>query len=89
MESDNILSDEMQSWESFGEILRSDDRELFFQMLNECKVYESGAAAKGSILSTESLLMSIIFNQQKIIKNLLNMSDEKKPTGYRHYAQGP
>jgi len=80
MESDNILSDEMQSWESFGEILRSDDRELFFQMLNECKV-ESGAAAKGSILSTESLLMSIIFNQQKIIKNLLNMSDEKKPTG--------
>jgi hypothetical protein len=89
MESDNILSDEMQSWESFGEILRSDDRELFFQMLNECKVYESGAAAKGSILSTESLLMSIIFNQQKIIKNLLNMSDEKKPMGYRHYAQGP
>ena len=81
MESDNILSDEMQSWESFGEILRSNDRELFFQMLNECKVYESGAAAKGSILSTESLLMSIIFNQQKIIKNLLNMSDEKKPTG--------
>ena len=89
MESDNILSDEMQSWESFGEILRSNDRELFFQMLNECKVYESGAAAKGSILSTESLLMSIIFNQQKIIKNLLNMSDEKKPMGYRHYAQGP
>jgi hypothetical protein len=89
MESDNILSDEMQSWESFGEILRSDDRELFFQMLNECKVYESGAAAKGSILGTESLLMSIIFNQQKIIKNLLNMSDEKKPMGYRHYAQGP
>jgi len=42
MESDNILSDEIKSWESFGEILRSNDRKLFFQMLNECKVYESG-----------------------------------------------
>jgi hypothetical protein len=52
-------------------------------MLNECQVYESGAAAKGSSMSTstESILISIIFNQQKIIKNLLNMSDEKKPTG--------
>jgi hypothetical protein len=51
MQSDNnsgiILSDEIKSWSSFGEILRSNDRELFFQMLNECKVYESGAAAKG------------------------------------------
>src|ERR1041384_6065054 len=66
MESDNTLSDEIKSWESFGEIFRPNDRELFFQTLNECKVYESSAAAKGSILSTESLLMSIIFNQQKM-----------------------
>ena len=79
MESDNILSDEIKSWESFGEILRSNDRELFFQMLNECKVYESGAAAKGSMLSSESLLMSIIFNQQKMIKELLNMHKENNP----------
>jgi hypothetical protein len=72
MESDNILSDEIKSWESFGEILRSNDREVFFQMLNDCKVYESGAAAKGSIISTESLLMSIIFNRQKMIKDLMH-----------------
>jgi len=64
--SGNILNDEIKSWESFSEVLKSNDRELFFHMLNECKVYESGAAAKGSILSTESLLMSIIFNQQKM-----------------------
>jgi len=76
MESDDILSDEIKSRESFGEILRLNDRGLFFQMLNECKVYESGAATKGSILSTESLLMSIIFNQQKMIKDLLNMRED-------------
>ena len=44
--SGNILNDEIKSWESFSEVLRSNDRELFFQMLNECKVYESGAARR-------------------------------------------
>jgi hypothetical protein len=79
--SDEILKEEIKTWNNFGEALRLNDRKLFFQMLKECQVYESGAAAKGSNMSTESLLMSIIFSQQKIIKNLLNMSDEKKPTG--------
>jgi hypothetical protein len=79
--SDEILKEEIKTWNNFGEALRLNERKLFFQMLKECQVYESGAAAKGSNMSTESLLMSIIFNQQKIIKNLLNMSDEKKPTG--------
>lgn len=78
--SDEILK-EIKTWSDFGEILRLNDRKLFFQMLNECQIYEKGAAVKGSNMSTESLLMAIIFNQQKIIKNLLNMSDEKKPTG--------
>lgn len=77
--SDEILKEEIKMWSGFGEILRSNDRKLFFQMLNECQIFESGAAAKGSNMSTESLLMSIIFNQQKIIKNLLNISDEKNP----------
>jgi hypothetical protein len=63
--SDEILKEEIKTWSGFGEILRSNDRKLFFQMLNECQIFESGAAAKGSNMSTESLLMSIIFNQQK------------------------
>lgn len=67
--SAEILKEEIKTWSDFGEILRSNDRELFYQMLNECQIYESCAAAKGSNMSTESLLISIIFNQQKITKN--------------------
>jgi hypothetical protein len=78
--SDEILNEEIKMWSDFGEVLRSNDRKLFFQMLNECQIYEPGAASKGSNGSTESLLISIIFNQQKIIKDLLNISNEKKPT---------
>ena len=61
--SDDILREEIRSWADFGEPLRPDDRKLFYRMLNECHIYESYAAAKGSIMSTESLLISIIFNQ--------------------------
>jgi hypothetical protein len=79
--SDEILKEEIKTWTEFGETLRSNDRKLFFQMLNECQIYKCGAAAKGSNMSTESLLISIIFNQQKIIKNLLNIGNENRPTG--------
>jgi hypothetical protein len=76
--SDEILKEEIKTWSDFGEALRPNDRKLFYQMLNECQIYEYGAAAKGPNMSTESLLMSIIFNQQKIIKNLLNVGNYKE-----------
>jgi hypothetical protein len=40
-------------------------------MLKDCQIYESGARGKGSLFNVESLLMSIIFNQQKLIEQLL------------------
>jgi hypothetical protein len=69
--SDEILKEEFKTWNNFGQALRLNDRKLFFQILKECQIFESGAAAKGSNMSTESLLISVIFNQQKVIKNLL------------------
>jgi len=75
--SDEILKDEIKTWNNFGEALRLNDRKLFFQMLKGCQIFESGAAAKGSNMSTESLLVSIVFNQQKIIKNLLNTNNAR------------
>ena len=76
--SDEILKEEIKTWNNFGEALRLNDRRLFFRMLKECQIYESGAAAKGSIMSTESLLMSIIFSQQKLIKDLLNADNDSR-----------
>jgi hypothetical protein len=73
-----ILKEEIKTWNSFGEALRLNDKKLFFQMLKDCQIYESGAAAQGSNMSTESHLISIIFNQQKIIKGLLNIDNEPR-----------
>jgi hypothetical protein len=86
--SGDILKDEIESWASFGEILRLDDRKLFYQMLNKCKIYEAGAAGKPSLMSTEGLLISIIFNQQKIIKELLNIYKKKNPMDHM-FPLGP
>jgi hypothetical protein len=89
MMTGEILKDEIESWYSFGEALRSNDRKLFFQMLNECQIYEEGATGKGPLMSTESLLISIIFNQQKMISELLNMHKENKPMGKGVMPFGP
>ena len=61
--------------------LREDDRILFNQMLNECKKeeYTKALNAKGEYNSTESLFMALIFQQQKMISNLINkLSDINK-----------
>lgn len=79
---DNILEEEIKTWFEFGNILKNGEGEVFFKMLQECQIYENGAQTKGSIMSTESLLMSIILNQQRVIKELLksyDMSSRQQP----------
>jgi len=67
----NILIQEIQSWQGFGEILRKEDRKLFQQMLTECHQLSEAIIAKGELYSTESLLMGLVFLQQKMINQLL------------------
>lgn len=67
----DILNQEIESWQGFGEILRSDDRKLFQQMLNECYQLTEAINSKGELFSTESLLMALVFLQQKMINGLI------------------
>lgn len=69
--TNNILEEEIKRWFEFGNILKNNEGEVFFQMLNECRVYEEGAKTKGPLYSTESLILGIIFNQQRLIKELI------------------
>jgi hypothetical protein len=68
----DILTQEIQSWQGFAEILRSEDRKLFSQMLNDCYQLNEAINTKGEYFSTESLLMGLVFVQQKIINWLIN-----------------
>ena len=62
-----ILHKELKKWHSFSSILRKTNRELFNQMLQSSPYkYSHSINAKGEQFSTESLIMSILFEQYKI-----------------------
>ncbi|MDR4510147.1 MAG: hypothetical protein MRJ93_00385 [Nitrososphaeraceae archaeon] len=65
-----ILSKEIQSWQKFSIGLRKNDRELFRQMLNSCYEYLSSIKAMGNESSTESLFLTILFEQHKQLRIL-------------------
>ena len=53
--------------------LRKENRILFEEMLDRCKKteYVDCAAAKGESFSTEALVLALIFEQQKMINELI------------------
>ena len=70
-DDDKILENEIESWHSFGSILRNENRISFCQMLEDIKTYSETAKAKGKNFSFESMCMGLILQQQKMINELL------------------
>ena len=70
-DDDNINSiiskRELEKWKTYSDILRKPNRDLFNQMLHSSYKYSNSIDAKGENYSTESLIMSLLFEQYKII----------------------
>ena len=62
-----ILKQEFEKWYNFSFVLRKPNRILFEEMLQSSYKYSSSVNAKGSEFSTESLLISLIFDQHKMM----------------------
>ena len=75
---DKILENKIESWNSFGNILRNENRIIFRQMLEDIKAYSETAKAKGTDFSFESMCMGLILQQQKMINELLCKLSAKK-----------
>jgi hypothetical protein len=74
-EEENILAKEVKSWKGFEYALREPNAILFNKTLKEClenEEYTSAFKTKGPQYSTESLFMALIFQQQKMISELIN-----------------
>ena len=68
-----ILKRELDKWKLTSDILRKPNRDLFNQMLQLSSYkYSSSIDAKGKEFSTESLLVSLIFEQLKMLINAVN-----------------
>ena len=74
----DFLTKEIQSWKGFGYTLREENRILFHEMLNECRKYGDAAISKGDNHSTESLVMALILQQQKMINQLIKKLVQQK-----------
>lgn len=70
--NEDILTREIQAWSGFADALREEDRVLFLRMLKQCYEYVDSINSKGEYYSTESLLISLIFIQHKIINWLIH-----------------
>ena len=62
-----IVKQELDKWNNFSFILRKQNRKLFEKMLQSSYKYSDAINAKGKEFSTESLLISLIFDQHKML----------------------
>jgi len=62
-----MLQKELDKWKTYSDILRKPNRDLFKEMLQSSYKYSDAIDAKGENHATESLLMTLMFEQYKII----------------------
>ncbi len=70
---DDLLSKEIESWKTFSDSLRAQDKVLFDKMLKDCYKYIKAIQIKGDAYSTQSLLLSLVISQQQLIEFLLKL----------------
>ena len=79
--SEDILAVEIESWKAFEYVLREENRILFHTMLNECgkSEYAGCVNAKGENFLADVLFLILIYEQQKMINELIvKLRDIKK-----------
>jgi hypothetical protein len=79
-DKEDILTKEIQSWDSFKYTLREENATLFGQMLKECQGEDdeegevvqiaNAVSAKGESFAADSLFMTLILLQQRMINRL-------------------
>jgi hypothetical protein len=78
--NEDILNEEIKSWETFEYALREENRLLFSKMLSECReneYYIKAVSSKDEYFSAESLFMVLILQQQKLINKLITRVSAK------------
>jgi hypothetical protein len=65
-----IVEQEIAAMSRFKQFLRAEDRAVFDDLLNQCRLYAPDAGALGSSIKEVPLLFSIIFGQHKRLMEL-------------------
>jgi len=65
-----IVEDELGKLRKFREFLRSEDKEIFDDLLNQCRLYASYAGSMASPVKEIPLIISMLFGQHKQLMEL-------------------
>jgi len=76
--SDTEIIEELDSWGRFAGALRTEDRELFKEMLRLCYEYFPAMQARESLFPSEALFMSLLLMQHKTITWLAGEVEKMK-----------
>jgi len=74
----SLVEDEIESWKGFVDALRTEDRDLFKDMMNICRNYAVEIEAAERTVTTEAFFMTILLAQHKMIKWLQKQLQNKK-----------
>jgi hypothetical protein len=68
--NDDILTQIIKSYEGYADMLSGEDRKEFEEMLKLCYRYAEAINAKGEPFPEEAVIMTLLFKQHLIIKDL-------------------
>jgi hypothetical protein len=68
---------------SFASVLRAEDKELFMEMIEGCNKYTDSITARRKPFTTESPFVTLILEQQKMIKLVAQIPLNSKSLGNR------
>jgi hypothetical protein len=75
-----VVENEIGRMKKFRESLRLEDKLVFDDLLNQCKLYASAASALASPVREVPLIISMLFAQHKRIVELEKRFKENNPT---------
>ncbi len=73
-----VLEEEIAGWKKFGIALRQEDRDLFEEMLNTCRLYASASGAATRPIPAEAMFMAILLHHQKMLSQLRRELEQQK-----------
>ncbi len=65
-----IATDETRRLQGFREMLRSEDKVIFDDLMRQCKLYASHASTMTSVVKEIPLIISMLFGQHKRLLEL-------------------
>ena len=70
-----LLEEELKRWERFRDALRLDEREVFQDMMDECRRNASAAGAGCFPVKSEAMFLTILFAHHKTLRELKEKID--------------